>query len=284
MPTKIVAPGKTVQVELLTPTAFAPFGTVIQHPSKTNFPTPLLAVEANQGSAIKYADVSPLISSYEMSKSTKPALPKISMFACKPRQLQQYSQGHKLFTVNILERHPFTPQTFVPIGLSPDDRDTAYLVIVAPTLPLSRTTQALRGAAQPPYPVPDRQQKPTLRQRILGGRPNPFTNDYRLTTTPASLPASSPINVSTATPKSPGPPDLANLRAFLVRGDQAVTYGAGTWHAPMVVVGKQNVDFVVAQYANGVTNEDCQEVVWDGTQVEVVLGLDLWVQQPRARL
>lgn len=41
----------------------------------------------------------------------------------------------------------------------------------------------------------------------------------------------------------------------------AVTYGPGTWHAPMVVVGEKPIDFVVVQYANGVGVEDCQEII-----------------------
>lgn len=39
-----------------------------------------------------------------------------------------------------------------------------------------------------------------------------------------------------------------------------MTYGAGTWHAPMVVIGARPIDFVVVQFANGVGSEDCQEV------------------------
>lgn len=46
----------------------------------------------------------------------------------------------------------------------------------------------------------------------------------------------------------------------MATGNQAVTYGAGTWHAPMVVVGDRPVDFVVVQFANGVGIEDCQEI------------------------
>lgn len=59
-------------------------------------------------------------------------------------------------------------------------------------------------------------------------------------------------------------PDLENIRAFIARGDQAVTYGPGTWHAPMVVLGKKEVDFVVVQYVNGIGLEDCQEAVLEG--------------------
>jgi len=46
----------------------------------------------------------------------------------------------------------------------------------------------------------------------------------------------------------------------MATGTQSVTYGPGTWHAPMVVLGAKNVDFVVVQYANGVGLEDCQEM------------------------
>ena len=39
-----------------------------------------------------------------------------------------------------------------------------------------------------------------------------------------------------------------------------MTYGAGTWHAPMIVIGDRPIDFVVVQFANEVGIEDCQEV------------------------
>lgn len=61
-------------------------------------------------------------------------------------------------------------------------------------------------------------------------------------------------------PRGGGLPDLSKIRAFVARGDQGVTYGPGTWHAPMVVLGRESIDFVVVQYMNGVSNEDVQEV------------------------
>ena len=123
------------------------------------------------------------------------------MFACFPRVLDiDTAAGKPVFRVRVLERHPFTTQTFVPMGLSFDDLETRYLVIVAPTLPSEEQN----------------------------GRQ--------------------------------GPPDVRNLRAFVAHGRQAVTYGAGTWHAPMVVVGEKRVDFVVVQSVNGVSEDDCQEV------------------------
>lgn len=45
-----------------------------------------------------------------------------------------------------------------------------------------------------------------------------------------------------------------------------ITYGVGTWHAPMVVLGGR-VDFVVVQHISGRPNEDCQEVDVQGVEV-----------------
>ena len=47
---------------------------------------------------------------------------------------------------------------------------------------------------------------------------------------------------------------------FWAHGGQAVTYGVATWHMPMAVVGEERIDFVVVQYANGVPEEDCEEL------------------------
>ena len=71
-----------------------------------------------------------------------------------------------------------------------------------------------------------------------------------------------------------GPPDVQNLRAFVAHGRQAVTYGAGTWHAPMVVVGKKRIDFVVVQTVNGVSEDDCQEIEIEQEGVSASVALD----------
>lgn len=54
-----------------------------------------------------------------------------------------------------------------------------------------------------------------------------------------------------------------------------MTYGAGTWHAPMAVIGDERIDFVVVQFANGIAEEDCQEVELpypEGVSVDVGTG------------
>lgn len=232
---------------------------MIQNPATHDGqPSSLQQAEANQGSATKWIDVTKMRNWYELSSSRKAARVSMNMFACKPRSLEEKDDGRKLFSVKILERHPFTPQTFVPVGLGKCEKKTSYLVIVAPTLPLRSRKEREDHELEPAYPVPPRRRKRSLRDILLGARPNPFTNDFTPSTT-SSNPSSAALDGPR--PKGPGLPDLENIRAFMARGDQAVTYGAGTWHAPMVVLGDEAVDFVVVQYANGVPIEDCQEIV-----------------------
>ncbi|KAJ3061369.1 hypothetical protein HDU98_002719 [Podochytrium sp. JEL0797] len=58
---------------------------------------------------------------------------------------------------------------------------------------------------------------------------------------------------------TPDTPDISRVRAFLAKGNQAVTYGVGTWHSPMMVVGEKSIEFVVVQWVSGVAGEDCVE-------------------------
>ncbi|OAA66633.1 ureidoglycolate hydrolase [Niveomyces insectorum RCEF 264] len=240
-----------VAAEPLTAAAFAPFGDVIENPrpdvhpwhyaaafgsssssslssSSLRSPPPFQAVSANQGSAIKYQHVSALADRYASlhAPSGRPSAPVANMFVCAARTLLSSEVKGKiagtgtgkttptpppsggLFPVTILERHPFTTQTFVPLPGHNSREAARYLVVVAPTVAED------------------------------GG------NDRTSTT---------------------GPPDVRGLRAFVARGDQAVTYGAGTWHAPMAALGTPGtaLPFFVFQYANGVDDEDCQEIVLD---------------------
>jgi ureidoglycolate lyase len=213
-----------LEAEVLSQKSFVEFGTVIENPAPSLIPSleisslPPNAVQANQGSALKYLDVTHMLDLYGSAPSHEPAKAVMNMFVCAPRPLLSSQQvgiaGN--FPVKILERHPFTTQTFIPLGLSPSEAYKArYLVIVAPSLPPSSSSS--EGL---PVPV-----HTDTSHRLLGN----------------------------------GLPDLENIRAFVANGAQAVTYGAGTWHAPMVVIGQNPIDFVVVQFANGVAVEDCQE-------------------------
>lgn len=248
---KTPAPERAIKIEPLTHIAFAPFGEVIENPQRSGNDA-ISHVAANQGSATKYLNITHMSNNYNLAASRRPASVSMNMFTCKPRELQS-KDGKRLFPVKILERHPFTPQTFVPLGVGAEAK-TQYLVIVAPTLP---STSPAKGESQAPYPFPELRRKRSLKERLLGARPNPFTNDHSPMTTPPVASPSTPAGVSV---KGPGLPDLQNMHAFIVRGDQAVTYGPGTWHAPMVVLGEKPVDFLVTQFVNGVPLEDCQEV------------------------
>ncbi|KAL2814831.1 ureidoglycolate hydrolase [Aspergillus granulosus] len=236
-PTLYSSPYLSLTPEPLTRDSFAPFGTAIIPPlprTVTRAPNPLSShpkhslvpepVAANQLSALKYSPISPLLDNYTgKCPSGKASEARMTMFSCFPRQLRTSTTtlGGKeaaLFDVTILERHPYTTQTFSPLALSPDE-ETFYLVIVAPTL-TGQTATAKTDSGE----------EVTIRD----------------------------------------PPDLSKIKVFKARGDQAVTYGAGTWHAPMVVVGTRRVDFVVVQFVNGVGEEDCQEVRFpEGLVVQV---------------
>lgn len=248
-------PSLRITPEPLTPESFAPFGTAISCPlprDLSSVPVPLSSlpphdpapVLANQSSALKYSPVSPLRNEYTACPSGRAAEPRMSLFACFPRKLRRIEvdtpvDGEtetetEVFDVRILERHPFTTQTFIPLDLSSQSQSHAagggaeepvYLVIVAPTL------KGEVAEAESTSTSEEEEKKVLIRD----------------------------------------PPDLRNLRAFVARGGQAVTYGVGTWHAPMVVLGRRRVDFVVVQFVNGVEEEDCQEAAF-GEGIVVDLG------------
>ncbi|KAJ5715848.1 uncharacterized protein N7483_013029 [Penicillium malachiteum] len=233
-------PTLTLVPEPLTPTSFAPFGTAICSPIPRDLnvapqpsnlppfePTPVLA---NQNSALKYSPISPMLDRYSSGPSGQASSARMTMFCCFPRKLRTITQAQKpdseVFDVRILERHPFTNQTFIPVDLSSHSKvgdgeeEPIFLVVVAPTL---------KGAV------------------------------------------ATAKNASGETITIRDPPDLKNIKAFIAKGGQAVTYGVGTWHAPMVVLGRRRVDFVVVQHVNGVDDEDCQEAAF-GEGIVVNLG------------
>ncbi|KAL2162376.1 hypothetical protein VTH06DRAFT_7289 [Thermothelomyces fergusii] len=245
----------------LTREGFALFGDVVENPRPDLHPSradpassalPFNAVIANQGSAIKYQHVSRQVNLYGQAPSGRPGSAIMSIFVCAARaripdpprapgvgpvrNTVPELQLPSTFPVAVLERHPYTTQTFIPLTSDPAAH---YLVIVAPSLPAT-PAEAPNGEA---LPVPT-----SL----------PPSTDY-----PRPLPGS-------------GMPDLRRLRAFVANGRQAVTYGAGTWHAPMVALGEPGtaLGFVVVQFANGVGIEDCQEVFLDGSGLGAGTGIE----------
>ncbi|TWU79148.1 Ureidoglycolate lyase [Metarhizium rileyi] len=133
---------------------FRPYGNVIHNPRPELHPSafsshassslPSNAVSANQGHAIQYRNVSRVSNLYGQSPSAKSDAV-MSMFVCSARELSPLDDTQDKFTVRVLERHPFTTQTFAPVSSAAK----AYLVIVAPSLPPSDTDRHL------PVPVGD---------------------------------------------------------------------------------------------------------------------------------
>ncbi|KAK6951174.1 hypothetical protein Daesc_007705 [Daldinia eschscholtzii] len=249
-----------IPTEPLTPNSFRPFGSVLTNPapglhpstaaaatssssssSSSALPQGFGAVSANQGTAIQYRALAPpLRDLYAQAPSGRTATPRTTMFVCGARELEPDREGDSggLFNVQVLERHPYTTQTFVPLSTSSSpslgsSSPVQYLVIVAPTL--SPTS------ADKDFPVPK------------DGAGDEDDDDDKDAGASQKLPG-------------PGMPDLSRIRAFLATGSQAVTYGAGTWHAPMAALGPPGsaIDFVVVQFANDEPIEDCQEVALEG--------------------
>ncbi|KAI1751750.1 ureidoglycolate hydrolase [Xylaria castorea] len=230
----------TITAAPLTRDAFAPFGDVIANPRPESGPSntapaaiargelPCGAVSANQGTAIQYRAIASMRDLYGSAPSGKSGGPRMTMFVCGARALVSRDGGGERevaddgVQIKVLERHPFTSQTFIPLTA---DSTKRYLVVVAPTLP------------DPPAGEEDDDE---------------------------SLPAP-PRDAAGLLLPGPGLPDVRRLAAFVATGEQAVTYAAGTWHAPMIALGPpgSTVDFVVVQFANDVPVEDCQEVALD---------------------
>ncbi|KKY39515.1 putative ureidoglycolate hydrolase [Diaporthe ampelina] len=263
-----------VTAQPLEASAFAPFGEVIQNPRPglhpSNFaaagPLPLAAVSANQGSAIKYQHVTRMVNMYDQAPSRRPGVAVMNMFVCAARKLgtrqgtshstTPSSRVFEVFEVGILERHPYTTQTFTPLstsGPASPPGEHGYLVIVAPGL------QTPSGSS--------------------AGR----TPSHALATAPTDPDRGIHYNS-----QAQSQPDLQRLKAFVATTDQAVTYGAGVWHAPMVALGPEGstVDYVVTQFANGVGIEDCEEVVMEspGNNGHILVELPLSPSSKVSRL
>lgn len=271
---KLAGPDMIVEAVPLSPKSFAPFGDVVANPrpdlhpsslkssSSTQPSLPFNGISANQGSAIKYHNVSRTINVYDQAPSGVPGTQAMSIFVCaarasipddsapaptpaapdigpgltpnlNPNNTPARKPLSSTFPVSVLERHPYTTQTFIPLTADPTAH---YLVIVAPTLPPPPSSPEEKAISSLPVPTALPSQTPSYPRRLPG----------------------------------PGAPDISRLRAFIATGSQAVTYGAGTWHAPMVALGSSGtaVDFVVVQFANGVGVEDCQEVYFESGNEE----------------
>lgn len=183
----------------LTPENFKPYGGVISADHQIQN---IQSSAANYGTAKKIHKVAPIVNNYQNCPSGKPATANWNIFRCTaPKHLFETKIGSsgKTYKAKVLERHPFSTQTFLPLGQ--DLSKKSYLVIVAKT----------------DENTPEKLPKPT------------------------------------------------QIKAFICKGNQSITYGAGTWHAPMVVIDEDvpHIDFAVLIHENGVADEDCQECYFE---------------------
>lgn len=140
-----------VTAQPLSPQAFAPFGNVTANPqtevgplswTSPTFSLPSSASWANQQSAIRYGHLGRIQNLYNQAPSRR-GEPVMSLFVCAARELTAAGAAEERLAISVLERHPFTTQTFVPLLSSA----STYLVVVAPSLPSSREVEHLPAAA-----------------------------------------------------------------------------------------------------------------------------------------
>lgn len=111
----------------LTPEAFAAYGSVIQaYPNPHHVPKGIKVNPANFGSALKFNHLSPITALPVPSHPSLTQSPNFSVYHCEPTQ--QLGGAEKAsFEVNVLERHEYSSQAFVPMG----GGASRYLMIVA---------------------------------------------------------------------------------------------------------------------------------------------------------
>ena len=132
-----------LSAEPLSGEAFAPYGHVVQaFSSAEDAPSGTRVTPANQGSALKFHKLAPIVSSYPSSGPT--ATPGLSVYRCSRLDFDFRSDSEQSgpgWPVRLLERHPYTNQAFVPMGVGSGESlkgsdalekpGRAYLVVVA---------------------------------------------------------------------------------------------------------------------------------------------------------
>ncbi|EJD02860.1 allantoicase [Fomitiporia mediterranea MF3/22] len=126
--------------------AFAPFGHVVQAFSSADAaPKGTKVTSANQGSALKFHKLAPIVSSYPPALPGSPsATAGLSVYRCSPLDFdfrRDHTEEGPGWEVRLLERHPHTNQAFIPMGIGSGEslkdgnalqnHGRAYLVVVA---------------------------------------------------------------------------------------------------------------------------------------------------------
>ena len=129
----------------LNPSAFAPYGSVIQsYPDERAAPKEIKIKTVNFGTARKFNHLAPVeyvpppAGRFTTADGSPIPAGEINfcVFRCEPQNSKQLSAadgtGKRQWNVEVLERHEFSSQAFVPMGGTPvQDGEGQYLVLVA---------------------------------------------------------------------------------------------------------------------------------------------------------
>ncbi|THH03435.1 hypothetical protein EW145_g6258 [Phellinidium pouzarii] len=142
-PVSIIAP---MTAAPLSAEAFTPYGHVVQAFSSAEAaPSGTKVTPANQGSALKFHKLAPIVSFYPpVQPGSSAATAGFSVYRCSPLEFNfrlDYEKSGPGWPVRLLERHPYTNQAFVPMGVGSGEAlkgsdalknpGRAYLIVVA---------------------------------------------------------------------------------------------------------------------------------------------------------
>lgn len=119
---------KEIVTKPLTPASFAKFGDIISADYQIGS---IEQSSANYGTAIKVHKVSKILNKSNNTPSGKLAIANWNIFRCSPPNhlFSGNNEGNIVYLLKVLERHPFSTQTFLPMGV--DKEKDAYIVICA---------------------------------------------------------------------------------------------------------------------------------------------------------
>ncbi|GAA5823941.1 hypothetical protein JCM3770_004140 [Rhodotorula araucariae] len=115
----------------LTPSAFAPYGSVIQsYPDERSAPKEIKIKTVNFGTARKFNHLAPVTFVPPARDGVPAGEVNLCVFRCEPQNGtgKEATTGKLQWEVKVLERHEFSSQAFMPMGAGQDGR---YLVLVA---------------------------------------------------------------------------------------------------------------------------------------------------------
>ncbi|KAK9480888.1 ureidoglycolate hydrolase [Lipomyces japonicus] len=120
--TSLIFEGQPVEAEELTPQAFAKFGFVISADHQAS-----AVIPGTTGLSSRYDDIAVFKNEYDRSPNNTVAPLTVNLQRFAPQKGLNLSHG--TYHPANLERHPYTSQTFFPLGV--DKYEPAFLVVVA---------------------------------------------------------------------------------------------------------------------------------------------------------